>query len=73
MGLHPSTGTLSRQKEISFLAARHVMGKRVSLTGIEPVTDGYLVCRYSPPLYQLSYTETQYLLFVLIYIDPRSK
>jgi hypothetical protein len=29
----------------------------VSPTGIEPVTDGYSVAYYSPPLYQLSYAE----------------
>jgi hypothetical protein len=31
--------------------------KKVSLTGIEPVTDGFQISYYSPPLYQLSYTE----------------
>jgi hypothetical protein len=39
----------------------HVQTVKVSRTGIEPVTDGYLctVCTdvYSPPLYQLSYRE----------------
>ena len=34
------------------------MGKRqFSQTGIEPVTDGFQLLLYSPPLYQLSYRE----------------